>query len=224
MKYIITESQRHTLLMETLSPKFRRRLRFDDLKRDMDIIIEDQIYTCSFKTAGDFVAEACDMLTFDYFDDDDVLEDATPKDKDSFYYYAVDLFGDYLVKYYNENCRGKDSLNESKDILQRKINLLKKYTEEELSEKDWFNGLDIELSSYQTAHKVPHGRTRIVSVPYLIFKIDTKGIPKSFSYNDMVNLDNEVMDIVVPLFTSLFPMDENDNMPAAWETNFDLHL
>jgi len=31
MKYIITESQRHTLLMESLSAKLRRRLTFDNM-------------------------------------------------------------------------------------------------------------------------------------------------------------------------------------------------
>ncbi len=221
MKYIITESQRYVLLMETLSPKFRRRLTFDNMVEEMESIVEYQLETCSFKTASDFVAEACDMFVNSFLEED---EEVSSRDRDSLYYYAVDVFEPYLVKQYNENCRGKDSLNESKDTLQRKIKILKKYTEEQLSEKDWFNGLDIKLSSYQTAHRVPHGRNRIVSIPYLIFEIDTKGIPKSLSYNDMINLDNEVMDIVVPLFTSLFPMDENDNMPAAWETKFDLHL
>lgn len=221
MKYIITESQRYVLLMETLSPKFRRRLTFDNMVEEMKSIIEYQLEPCSFGNVSVFVAEACDMFVYSFFEDH---EDATPKERDAVYYYAVDVFEPYLVKQYNKNCRGKDSLNESKDALQRKIKILKKYTEEQLSEKDWFNGLDIKLSSYQTAHRVPHGRNIIVSIPYLIFEIDTKGIPKSFSYNNMVNLDNEVMDIVVPLFTSLFPMDENDNMPATWETKFDLHL
>ena len=220
MKYIITESQRQTLLMETLSPKLRRRLTFENMAEEMESVI-DNIYPCSFGNVSDFVAEACDMFVYVYLED---LQ-ASSKDKDSLYYYAVDVFGKYLVKLYNENCRGKNGLNESVGDLSRKIKILKRYTEEMLSEKPWFNGLEITTSPYQTSHKDKNGRRYLTTIPILTFKIDTKGIPKSISYNDVIKLENEVSDIVVPLFTSIFPYDdEGDNLDAVWDTKFDFHL
>jgi hypothetical protein len=69
----------------------------------MDAIIEYRIFPCEFKNAGDFVAEACDMMTYDYLEDINV----SAKDTDSFYYHMVDLFGDYLVNHYNKKCSKK---------------------------------------------------------------------------------------------------------------------
>ena len=130
------------------------------------------------------------------------------------------------MKYIVSESQYKKFLDESMSVdnFQRKVKIVKKYTEEGLSEKDWFNGLDIRVSSYQTAHKSSHGGIKMVSIPYLIFEIDTKGIPKSFSYNDMIKLDNEVIDVVDPIFTSIFPYDKNNNPQSVWETDFDLHL
>jgi hypothetical protein len=221
MKYIITEYQRYTLLMETLSPKFRRRLTFDNMVEEMKSIIEYQLEPCSFGNVSVFVAEACDMFVYSFFEDH---EDATPKERDAVYYYAVDVFEPYLVKQYNKNCRGKDGLNESQDNLIRKAKILKTYVEEVLSEKPWFNGLNIRVTSYQTSQVVPNQRPKLVSIPMFMFDIDTKGLPKSISSNDVIKLDDEVIDIVDTLFTSIFPSDEYDNPQAVWDTKFDLHL
>jgi len=221
MKYIITESQRHTLLVETLSPMIRRRLNYDVMKDEMDSIIEYHMIPCEFRDAGSFVAEACDMFVYSYLED---LE-ASSKDNDGLYYYAVDVFGKYLAEIYNEKCGDKDDLNESLGDLSRKIKILKRYTEEMLSEKPWFNGLDITTSSYQASHKDKDYRHYLTTIPILIFKIDTKGLPKSISSNDVTKLENEVSDIVVPIFTSMFPDDdEYENLDVVWDTKFDLHL
>ena len=221
MKYIITESQRQTLLMETLSPTIRRRLSFENMKDEMDSIIEHTLNPCDFDDAVTFIEDVCDMFVYIYLED---LQ-ASAKDKDSLYYYAVDVFGKYLVGVYNERCRGKDGLNESVSDLSRKAKILKRYTEDMLSEKPWFNGLDITVSDYQTSYKDENGRRYLTTIPILTFKINTKGIPKSVSYNDVIKLENEVSDIVVPLFTSLFPYDdEDDNLDAVWDTKFDFHL
>jgi hypothetical protein len=220
MKYIITESQRYALLMETVSPKIRRRLGFENMVEEMESIIEYQLEPCSFNTASAFVAEACDMFVYDLLED----TKASPKNKDSLYYYAVDMLGPYLVKQYNKNCRGKDGLNESKDNLIRKSEILKKYVEERLSEIPWFNGLNIRVTSYQTAQVVPNQKPKLVSIPMFMFDIDTKGLPKSISSNDVVKLDNEIIDVVDTIFTSIFPSDEYDNPQAVWDTKFDLHL
>jgi hypothetical protein len=221
MKYIITESQRQTLLMETVSPPIRRRLSFENMKDEMDSIIEHTLNPCDFDDAGTFIEDACDMFVYVYLED---LQ-ASSKDKDSLYYYAVDVFGKYLVDIYNERCGGKDGLNESVGDLSRKAKILKRYTEDMLSEKPWFNGLDITISNYQTSHKDENGRRYLTTIPIFTFKINTSGIPKSISYNDVIKLENEVSDIVVPLFTSMFPYDdEDDNLDAVWDTKFDFHL
>jgi len=216
MKYIITESQRHTLLVETLSPMIRRRLNYDIMKDEMDSIIEYHMIPCEFRDAGSFVAEACDMFTYNFLEDLDV----SSEDKDGLYYYAVDVFGKYLVEVYNEKCGDKDDLNESVGELSRKVKILKKYTEEMLSEKPWFDGLDIKISSYQTSHKNKNGDYYLVSVPLLIFRINTKSI----STNKRDKLDSEIQDIVFPLFNSLFPNDEYENPEVLWDLKFDFNL
>lgn len=216
MKYIITESQRQTLLMETVSPQLRRRLNYDIMKDEMDSIIEYHMIPCEFRDAGSFVAEACDMFTYNFLEDLDV----SSEDKDGLYYYAVDVFGKYLVEVYNEKCGDKDDLNESVGELSRKVKILKKYTEEMLSEKPWFDGLDIKISSYQTSHKNKNGDYHLVSVPILIFRINTKNI----SDNKRDKLDSEIQDIVFPLFNSLFPNDEYENPEVLWDLKFDFNL
>lgn len=100
MKIIITESQHQTVLLETISTYLRRRMSMDDMKQEMDSIVEYAILPCEFKNVGTFIAEACDIMTYNYLED----LNASAKDKDSFYYHMVDLFGDYLSDYYKKNC------------------------------------------------------------------------------------------------------------------------
>ena len=103
MNIIITESQHQTFLLETISTYLRRRMHMDDMKQEMDAIIEYHMIPCEFDNAGDFVAEACDMMTYGYLEDIDV----SAKDRDSFYYHMVDLFGNYLANHYNKKCSKK---------------------------------------------------------------------------------------------------------------------
>lgn len=103
MNIIITESQHQTFLLETISTYLRRRMSMDVMKGEMDAIIEYHMLPCEFKNAGDFVAEACDMMTYGYLEDINV----SAKDTDSFYNHMVDLFGDYLVNHYNKKCSKK---------------------------------------------------------------------------------------------------------------------
>lgn len=216
MKYIITESQRHTLLMETISPMIRRRLTFENMKNEVDSIIEYELNPCDYKTVGNFIVDVCDIFTYNFLED----MEASANDKDSLYYYAVDVFGKYLAEIYNEKCGKKNMMTESTDSFSRKVNILKKYTEEILSEKPWFDGLDIKISSYQTSHKNKHGVYYVVSVPILIFRINTKSI----SDNKRDKLDSGIQGIVFPLFNSLFPHDEYENPEALWDVRFDFHL
>jgi hypothetical protein len=101
MKYIITESQYKTALMEQLSTTFRRRLDFDRMEDDMKSIIEDELIPCEFGSAGDFVSEACDLLAYRYIEDYNIPRG---KESDNLYNFLVDLFGKQLVKIYNKKC------------------------------------------------------------------------------------------------------------------------
>ena len=103
MKIIITESQHQTVLLETISTYLRRRMSMDDMKKEMDSIVEYEMLPCEFKNVGAFIAEACDIMTYNYLEDLNV----SAEDKDSFYYHMVDLFKDYLSDYYKKNCSKK---------------------------------------------------------------------------------------------------------------------
>ena len=191
------------------------------MKNEVDSIIEYELNPCDYKTVGNFIVDVCDIFTYNFLED----MEASANDKDSLYYYAVDVFGKYIAEIYNERCGGKDGLNESLGDLSRKIKILKRYTEEMLSEKPWFNGLDITTSSYQTSHKDENGRHYLTTIPILIFNIDTKGLSNDFTLKVFHKLENEVGDIVVPLFTSIFEMEDDDDNPnVVWDTKFDLHL
>jgi hypothetical protein len=100
MKYIITESQYKTALMESLPSYIRRRLNFDNVKEDIDSILEYHVFACESNDAGEFVSEICDWLTNQYLEDLTV----TPKDKDGLYYFFVDLLSDYLVNIHKKKC------------------------------------------------------------------------------------------------------------------------
>ena len=105
MKYIITESQ-YVLLSESLSPEVRRRLPFKNMMNDLEYGILDEMDVCEYDDIGEFVSNACDSLVemyHDYFvnDFDYVLK---PEEKDSLYYYFVDKFVNYLVKYHKNKC------------------------------------------------------------------------------------------------------------------------
>jgi hypothetical protein len=87
-------------LMETISTYLRRRLSFEHMKQDMDNLVDYELNPCEFNNIGDFVAEACDILAYNYLEELQV----SSKDKDGFYIALVDLFGKYLVDIYKQRC------------------------------------------------------------------------------------------------------------------------
>ena len=87
-------------LMETISTYLRRRLSFEHMKQDMDNLVDYELNPCEFNNIGDFVAEACDILAYNYLEELQV----SSKDKDGFYIALVDLFGKYLVDVYKQRC------------------------------------------------------------------------------------------------------------------------
>jgi hypothetical protein len=103
MKYIITESQ-YSLLTESLSPEVRRRFPFKSLMNDMEWGVLDDIKVPDYNNIGDFIGDACDSLVnfYDNYFENEFDYALTSKDKDSLYYYFVDFFRDFLVRYYNK--------------------------------------------------------------------------------------------------------------------------
>jgi len=105
MKYIITESQ-YVLLTESLSPEVRRRLPFKNMMNDLEWGILEDMDICEYDDIGEFVSNACDSLVdmYDVYFVNDFDLNISPKDRDSLYYYFVDMYGDYLVKYHKNKC------------------------------------------------------------------------------------------------------------------------
>lgn len=85
---------------ESISTYLRRRVSFEYMKQDIDNIVDYELNPCEFSDIGDFVAEACDILAYNYLEDLQV----SSKDKDGFYIALVDLFGKHLVNVYKERC------------------------------------------------------------------------------------------------------------------------
>lgn len=103
-------------LLETLSPKIRRRLSNLSLSQEIDNIIDYEIGNpCNISPASEFVAEVCDMLVQNtmYWLEDEHNFGLTPKDKDTLYYYFVDTFGDNIYQRYSKMCL-KGKITESK--------------------------------------------------------------------------------------------------------------
>lgn len=107
MKYIISESQ-YKKLKDPLSVEFRRRISYKDLLKQLKEILQEDLIACDYTSASDFITDACDFLLGDFLHYCEYQIDhpivATPRDKNLLYYYLVDIFQDFLTKYYSKNC------------------------------------------------------------------------------------------------------------------------
>ena len=87
-------------ITESVSTYLRRRLSFEHMKQDIDNLVDYELNPCEFNNIGDFVAEACNILAYNYLEELQV----SSKDKDGFYIALVDLFGKHLVNVYKQRC------------------------------------------------------------------------------------------------------------------------
>jgi hypothetical protein len=78
----------------------RRRLSFDDMKQDIINVVDYELNPCEFDNVSDFVAEACDILSYNYIGGLDVPN----KDRDKFFFFLVDTFGEDLARLYKQRC------------------------------------------------------------------------------------------------------------------------
>jgi hypothetical protein len=120
---------------ESISTYLRRRLSFEDMKQDIDNLVDYELNPCEFSDIGEFVAEACDMLAHNYLEDLQV----SSKDKDGFYIALVDLFGKHLVNVYKERCI--EGIKESKKRIIVTESQYKRLFEQKKSKVEMFQDL-----------------------------------------------------------------------------------
>jgi hypothetical protein len=77
------------------------------MKQDMINLVDYELNPCEFDNVSDFVAEACDILSYNYIGGLDVPN----KDRDKFFFFLVDTFGEDLARLYKQRCT--ESLKES---------------------------------------------------------------------------------------------------------------
>lgn len=108
---------------EQLSAHTRRRIPYNQIAGIIDRVIDYDITPSWYDDKGDFIADVCDYIV-DYFNEDDHIE-LTPKDKDAFYYYLVDTYGEYLSNYYDQWKKGvRGSLSEQSDRIKSMMGVI----------------------------------------------------------------------------------------------------
>lgn len=100
--------------LKSLPTHLRRRLSFDELKFIVDDIVENLITPNLSSDAGDFVSNVCDFVVTELAEQ---YPDITPKDRDTLYYFFVDMFGKYLVDYYNQDIEINEEISRIQSMM-----------------------------------------------------------------------------------------------------------
>jgi Zn-dependent M32 family carboxypeptidase len=143
--YVGSTAKKCGSLNESVSTYLRRRLSFQDMKENMENVVDYELNPCEFSNIGDFVAEACDMLTNNYLEDLEV----SSKDKDNFYFALVDLFGKHLVNLYKQRC---EVITESKKRIIVTESQYKRLFEQKVSKIEMFQDLINDKLNYFKTH------------------------------------------------------------------------
>jgi hypothetical protein len=144
--YVGSTAKKCGSLNESVSTYLRRRLSFQDMKENMENVVDYELNPCEFSNIGDFVAEACDMLAHNYLEDLQV----SSKDKDNFYFALVDLFGEYLSKVYKQRC--VNGLKESKKRIIVTESQYNRLFEQKVSKIEMFQDLINDKLNYFKTH------------------------------------------------------------------------
>jgi hypothetical protein len=159
-----TENKCEENITESISTYLRRRLSFEHMKQDIDNLVNYELNPCEFNDIGDFVAEACDILAYNYLEDLQV----SSKDKDGFYIALVDLFGKHLVNVYKKRCvKGLKESKKTYIVTESQYNKLMNEDTEETSKEnsikfyklfkkimdDKFSELTYDESPYWSTHE-----------------------------------------------------------------------
>jgi hypothetical protein len=146
---------------ESVSTYLRRRLSFEDMKQDIENLVDYELNPCEFSNIGDFVAEACDMLVYNYVEDLEAsLQKISSREKDTLYYFLVDNFGNHLANVYKQRCvkglkeskkriivtesqykrifeQKKSKLEVFQDLINNKLNYIRGFCDNSLSSEEY---------------------------------------------------------------------------------------
>lgn len=132
---------------ESISPYLRRRLSFENMKQDIENLVDYELNPCEFSNIGDFVAEACDMLVYNYVEDLEAsLQKISSREKDTLYYFLVDNFGNHLANVYKQRC--VKGLKESKKRIVVTESQYRRLFEQKKTKKEAFQELIDEKLQY----------------------------------------------------------------------------
>ena len=105
----------------------RRRIPFNEIPSLIDSTIEYDIRPVWSENKGGFISDVCDYVVNYYSEDEEMEFDS--KDKDIFYNFLVDTYGEYLGKYYDEWKKSKDeNLSEQSNRIKDMIGLISEET------------------------------------------------------------------------------------------------
>ena len=103
-------------LQENLN-HIRRRIQFDKIPSIIDDTIDYYVTPAWSKSKGDFISDVCDYIVSSFSEDNEM--EFEPKDKDLFYNFLVDSYGEYLGNRYDEWKKSQD------DVLSEQSNRIK---------------------------------------------------------------------------------------------------
>jgi len=117
-------------LLASLPPHIRRRLSFDDLKKEFDDIMENIIFPKYSPNSSEYVADVADFMVQRFAEDNPKI---TFKDRDTLYYFFVDFFGDYIAEKYNKSSKKNKNINEE---ISRMLSMTITESDESVNEQD----------------------------------------------------------------------------------------
>ena len=113
-------------LQETLN-YLRRRIPFNEIPSIIDGVIGYDVRPVWSENKSGFISDVCDYVVNWLDEDEEMVFDS--KDKDIFYNFLVDTYGEYLGKYYDEWKKSKDeNLSEQSNRIKDMIGLISEET------------------------------------------------------------------------------------------------
>jgi chromosome condensin MukBEF complex kleisin-like MukF subunit len=130
-----------TRINENAPTALRRRLSHDNLKNDIQNILEYEINPNHYSNVGDFISDVCDWMVSNISDDMEYEHNIKIqyKDKDKLYHFLVNNFGEMIAEYYKKNKKGNLKESVKKYVISE--SRYKKLVENKLGKKELFQDL-----------------------------------------------------------------------------------
>jgi len=172
-----------TRINENAPTALRRRLSHDNLKNDIQNILEYEINPNHYSNVGDFISDVCDWMVSNISDDMEYEHNIKIqyKDKDKLYHFLVNNFGEMIAEYYKKN--KKENLKESiRRVLQEQHDVINSYDIKEALRiafpYNWFPETDDLTAGLRNIHTIGEK----IGVPEETWSImnyfNTRAIPK----------------------------------------------